>query len=74
MQKLIIKLIKLYKIAISPVFGCCCRFQPTCSEYCIEAIQKKGVVIGLGYTIWRILRCQPFAKGGYDPVTTKKNN
>ena len=45
-----------------------CIYAPTCSQYGIEAIEKHGVVKGLAYTIWRILRCNPFAKGGYDPV------
>ena len=45
-----------------------CRFQPTCSSYAIEAFTKRGVVIGLILSVWRILRCQPFSVGGYDPV------
>lgn len=46
----------------------CCRFYPTCSAYAIEAIEKKGVIRGSVMAIWRILRCNPFCKGGYDPV------
>ena len=45
-----------------------CRFLPTCSEYTIEAIQERGLVVGLLKGAWRILRCNPFCKGGYDPV------
>ena len=46
----------------------CCRYTPTCSEYAIQAIEKYGAVKGSLLAIWRILRCNPFAKGGYDPV------
>ena len=45
-----------------------CRFQPTCSQYAIEAIDKYGVFKGGAMAIWRVLRCNPFCKGGYDPV------
>ena len=45
-----------------------CRFQPTCSQYAIEAIQKHGALKGGALAFWRILRCNPFSKGGYDPV------
>ena len=45
-----------------------CIYTPTCSQYGIEAIEKYGAVKGLALTVWRILRCNPFAKGGYDPV------
>ena len=46
----------------------CCRFYPTCSQYAWEAITKYGALKGTGLAIWRILRCNPFCKGGYDPV------
>lgn len=45
-----------------------CKYIPTCSQYAIEAIEKYGPLKGLGLAIWRILRCNPFSKGGYDPV------
>ncbi len=45
-----------------------CRFSPTCSQYMIEALQMHGPLKGLGLGLWRILRCNPFSKGGYDPV------
>lgn len=45
-----------------------CRFTPTCSEYARQCIRKHGLLKGLPYIVWRILRCQPFSKGGYDPV------
>lgn len=68
MKKILILMIRFYRKAISPLFPPCCRFTPTCSQYAIEAITKYGVLKGSGKAIWRILRCNPFCKGGYDPV------
>ncbi|HQM96120.1 MAG TPA: membrane protein insertion efficiency factor YidD [Clostridia bacterium] len=68
MKKLIIKLIKFYRINISPNKSPCCRFVPTCSQYALEAVEKYGAFKGSFMSIWRILRCNPFCKGGYDPV------
>ncbi|HUW55988.1 MAG TPA: membrane protein insertion efficiency factor YidD [Planctomycetota bacterium] len=64
----LILLVRLYQRVLSPVFGAHCRFEPTCSEYCIEALRKHGVIKGLGLAVWRVLRCNPFGKAGYDPV------
>ena len=68
MKHLMIWLIGLYRKFISPIKPPCCRFTPTCSAYAIEAFQKRGFFIGLILTVWRILRCNPFCRGGYDPV------
>ena len=68
LARLVILLLKGYKAFLSPFFPPSCRFTPTCSQYAIEAVRKRGVVRGLGLTIWRLLRCHPFARGGYDPV------
>jgi putative membrane protein insertion efficiency factor len=68
MKHLMIWLVRLYRKFISPLKPPCCRFTPTCSAYAIEAFQKRGFFAGLILTTWRILRCNPFAKGGYDPV------
>ncbi len=68
MRKVLIYLIKFYQKAISPLFPPSCRFYPTCSEYSVQAINKYGVVKGGIKSVWRILRCNPFNKGGYDPV------
>lgn len=68
MKHLMIWLIKLYRKLISPIKPQCCRFTPTCSAYALEAFQKRGFFIGLLLSVWRILRCNPFCKGGYDPV------
>ncbi|MBP3495007.1 MAG: membrane protein insertion efficiency factor YidD [Clostridia bacterium] len=71
MKKILIFFIKVYKKFISPLFPPCCRFFPTCSEYAMEAISKFGVIKGSILAIYRILRCNPFCRGGYDPVPDK---
>ena len=68
MKKFLIFLIKFYRKYISPLKPSCCRFYPTCSEYALEAIEKYGALKGSYMSIKRILRCQPFNPGGYDPV------
>lgn len=67
-KRILIALVRFYQTQISPARPRCCRFQPTCSQYAIEAIEKYGAWKGLGLAVWRILRCNPFCKGGYDPV------
>ena len=49
-----------------------CRFLPTCSEYCLLAVEEWGIIMGLGLSLWRLLRCNPFCRGGYDPVPQRK--
>ncbi|MCM8803959.1 MAG: membrane protein insertion efficiency factor YidD [Candidatus Omnitrophica bacterium] len=66
-MKLIIKLVNLYQVLFSPIFGNVCRFYPNCSEFMIQAIEKKGFK-GIFIGFKRILRCHPLNKGGYDPV------
>ncbi|MEN6338835.1 MAG: membrane protein insertion efficiency factor YidD [Clostridiaceae bacterium] len=68
MKKIFVAIIRFYQKNISPLLPPSCRFQPTCSQYAIEAIQKYGVFKGGAMALWRILRCNPFSKGGYDPV------
>ena len=65
---LLLGIIAFYKNAISPMFAPSCRFQPTCSVYAQQAIRKYGALRGGGMAIRRILRCNPFHPGGYDPV------
>ena len=72
MKHLAILLVKLYQKCISPLKPPCCRFYPTCSAYAVEAFRKRGFIVGLGLSFWRILRCNPFGKPGYDPVPEKK--
>ena len=67
-----VALIRLYQRLISPLLGENCRFSPSCSQYAIEAIRAYGVFAGVGYAAWRIVRCQPFCKGGYDPVPPRR--
>ena len=68
MKYLMIWLIRFYRKFISPLKPPCCRFTPTCSAYALEAFMKRGFFVGLILTVWRILRCNPFCRGGYDPV------
>ena len=65
-------LVRFYRKFISPLKRPCCRFTPTCSQYALEAFDEWGLIIGLLLTVWRILRCNPFCKGGYDPVPERK--
>ncbi len=65
---LIINLIKIYQRFVSPFFPSSCKFSPSCSKYGIEAINKYGVLKGSVITIKRILKCNPWSKGGYDPI------
>ncbi|HBR32287.1 MAG: membrane protein insertion efficiency factor YidD [Eubacteriales bacterium] len=71
MKKLLIFLIRIYQKQISPYKPPSCRYTPTCSQYAVEALQKRGIVVGLFLAIYRVLRCNPFSKGGYDPVPEK---
>lgn len=68
MKKILISMIRFYKKFISPLKKPCCRFYPSCSVYAIEAITKHGAVKGSFMATKRILKCNPFCKGGYDPV------
>jgi uncharacterized protein len=68
MAKLMIRLIKGYQRYISPAMVSHCRFYPTCSEYSLQALQQYGVIKGMYLTLRRLLKCQPFHSGGYDPV------
>ena len=71
MKNILIKIIKFYQNNISPYFGkygIHCKYEPTCSEYTRQAIEKYGSLKGVLLGIKRILRCNPFSKGGYDPL------
>ena len=65
-----VEAIRWYQRAISPLLGHACRYEPTCSRYTLEAVERFGVVRGTWLGIQRLLRCQPWAAGGYDPVPT----
>ena len=73
MVKFWIFLIRIYQQTLSPIIGRSCRFTPSCSEYTIEAIKEYGSFKGCIMGVKRILRCNPFCKGGYDPVLKRKN-
>lgn len=68
MKKLVVSILRFYKKFISPALPDRCRFYPTCSEYAVAAVEKYGVLKGSIKSIYRIIRCNPFNKGGYDPV------
>ncbi|NLF56796.1 MAG: membrane protein insertion efficiency factor YidD [Candidatus Hydrogenedens sp.] len=70
--RLVVACIRLYQRFLSPLLGEHCRFYPSCSQYAAEAVQVHGVVRGLGYAAWRLFRCQPFCKGGHDPVPPRR--
>lgn len=68
MKRILIFLIKIYQKYLSPLKTTKCPYTPTCSQYGLEAIEKYGAIKGSFLALWRILRCNPFSKGGYDPV------
>lgn len=64
--------LRLYKGVVSPFLPAACRFVPSCSEYTAEAVARHGLLHGSALGLWRLLRCNPFAHGGYDPVPKKE--
>jgi uncharacterized protein len=64
--------LRVYSRAISPALPRRCRFEPTCSAYAIEAVERFGVLRGVVLAAWRLLRCNPFSDGGYDPVEAQR--
>lgn len=62
-----IALVRLYQLLLSPLLGKNCRFEPSCSQYFILAVRKHGAIRGAFLGAWRIVRCNPFCRGGYDP-------
>ena len=68
MKRLLLLLIRFYRVAISPLFLPHCRYSPTCSAYALEAVTRYGAWRGGWMALRRILRCHPFHRGGYDPV------
>jgi putative membrane protein insertion efficiency factor len=65
---MVLGLLRAYKLLLSPLLGPACRYVPTCSDYCAEAVSRHGVLKGLWLGGKRLLRCHPFGKGGFDPV------
>ena len=70
-RQALILLVRAYQVTLSPLFGDCCRFEPSCSVYMIEALKTHGAIKGTLLGLWRLMRCHPFGKYGYDPVPPK---
>ena len=68
MKAVALKAIRVYQRGVSPTLPLACRFQPTCSHYGYEAIERHGLVKGILLTLWRLARCNQLNRGGYDPV------
>lgn len=68
MTRVVLVLIRAYQLTLSPLLGNSCRYEPSCSRYTYEAVQRYGWAKGSWMGVKRIARCHPFAKGGYDPV------
>ena len=69
----LVLLVRFYQLAISPYTPSSCRYEPSCSQYTIEALKKRGVIVGLLLSLKRIFSCHPWGGSGYDPVPNKKN-
>jgi putative membrane protein insertion efficiency factor len=65
----LLMMLRGYKWALSPMLPPACRYVPTCSEYAIEAVERYGAIRGTAMAVWRLLRCHPFVRGGYDPIS-----
>lgn len=73
MRHLLIALLRAYRFAISPLYGQVCRYHPSCSAYALEAVTEHGSIKGTWLTVRRISRCNPWSRGGYDPVPPKRS-
>ena len=74
LSKIFVACVRAYQVTLSPLFGDCCRFTPSCSNYMIEAIQIHGAGKGVWLGVKRLLRCHPFGGKGYDPVPEKEKS
>ncbi|HET7701395.1 MAG TPA: membrane protein insertion efficiency factor YidD [Candidatus Limnocylindria bacterium] len=72
MKRAVVAVLRFYKSRISPQLPPACRYTPTCSEYAIEAVETRGVVVGMLLAVRRVLSCNPFSRGGYDPVPGRR--
>jgi putative membrane protein insertion efficiency factor len=70
-KNLLLWLLRAYKSALSPMFLPSCRYVPTCSDYAAEAVEKHGAIRGTTLAVWRLVRCHPFVRGGFDPVPNR---
>ena len=69
--RIAVLVIRVYQRLVSPVFGPRCKYHPSCSEYAVQAVQGYGILRGATLAGWRLLRCNPFSHGGYDPVSAQ---
>lgn len=67
-RNVLVLLLRGYRAGISPLYGQVCRYYPSCSGYALEAVQQRGVIVGVALSGWRILRCNPWSRGGVDEV------
>lgn len=72
MQRSLMALVRAYRLLLSPWLGSSCRFEPTCSAYSLEALEKHGAALGSYLTLCRLVRCHPWCDGGHDPVPQQK--
>jgi len=72
MQRLLIALVKAYRLLLSPWLGSACRFEPTCSRYALDALEYHGAAAGSYLTLRRLARCHPWCEGGHDPVPLER--
>jgi uncharacterized protein len=71
-RRIAIAPIRVYQLVISPALPARCKYYPTCSQYAVQAIQRYGILRGLVLAVWRLLRCNPFSHGGFDPVEAQR--
>jgi putative membrane protein insertion efficiency factor len=71
-RQLFVLAIRVYQRVISPLLGARCRYYPSCSEYAVQAVQRFGILRGLVLAGWRLLRCNPWSHGGFDPVDDQR--
>ena len=67
-RRVLIGLVRVYRLLLSPWLGNACRFEPTCSAYSLQALEQHGAIVGTTLTLYRLARCQPWCQGGHDPV------
>jgi hypothetical protein len=72
LRRLAVTPIGLYQLVISPMVGQRCKYYPSCSEYAVQAIRRFGILRGLVLAAWRLLRCNPWSHGGFDPVEDQR--
>jgi len=73
MAAVLVLMVCVYRLTLRPLLGGQCRFTPSCSEYFIQAVRLRGPVVGLALGVWRICRCNPLGKSGYDPVPERRD-